>query len=349
MSEIIEKSPSQQFAEATVDAFRKQLGPFVVAAQTTRMPMLFTNGAPDHPIIFVNDAFLALTGYSREEMLGQHFQALLAKGVDEDARAALERAFDGDCEVEPEIHYRRENGTEFWASVFVSPVNDHQGKTVQHFVSLIDLTAQRREDARCKVLIDELNHRVKNTLATVQSIVAQGLHRAPDVSSAQEAIEMRLLALSRSHDLLTQQNWEGAGLRDLVNAVMEPFSDVAGRSARFTLRGKNIALPPNTILAVAIALHELATNAVKYGAFSNDVGTIKIEWCPVTAASGQRLTLLWEEQHGPPVTPPTHKGFGTWVIERGLTHELGGHVTLKYLEHGVVCLIDIPAPARILE
>jgi two-component sensor histidine kinase len=159
-----------------------------------------------------------------------------------------------------------------------------------------------------------------------------------------ESIESRLFALSRSHDLLTRENWEGAGLLDLVNEAMEPFGVANGRTERLVITGKNIRLPPNVTLALGIAFHELATNAVKYGAFSNEAGSILLAWTIEPRPEGDRLILCWQEKDGPPVTPPTRKGFGSRVIERGLPHELQGTVNLDYRGDGMVCTINIPAP-----
>lgn len=343
------KSDTQKESEASVDAFRQELGPFVVAAEKTRMPMVFTDEEPGHPVIFANDAFLKLTGYAREEVLAKNFQSLLAVGVDDEAMAIVQAAFRGECDREPDIHYRRKDGSEFWASVFVSPVCDESGKVVQQFVSFADITRHRQDNARCKMLIDELNHRVKNTLSTVQSIVTQALRHPAEPAAIREAIESRILALSKSHDLLTSSNWEGAGLHDLVDIALHPFEVIASRAERFTIVGDNVVLSPNTTLSIAIALHELATNAVKYGAFSNDAGRIAIDWTVVSDVSGSWLTLRWRERDGPPVAPPTHKGFGSWVIERGLPHELGGKVTLDYLSEGVACTIDIPIAVEVNE
>ncbi len=328
-----------------MESFRQDLGPFVVAAQKTRMPMIFTDAkAAGHPIVFANAAFLKLTGYDRSEVLGREFRLLLADGIQEAAMVAVEAEFERDDGVEREIHYRRKDGTEFWASMYVSPVYDDSGAVVQHFASFADLTQLKQDSDRCRVMIDELNHRVKNTLSTVQSIVAQVLRRPTEPAIMREAIEARILALSRSHDLLTSSHWQGAGLHDLVDIAMEPFEVVEGRAERFTINGANVELPPQTTLSLAIGLHELATNAVKYGAFSNDAGTITIEWTTVPAKDGDRLVLRWLEQGGPPVRPPTHKGFGSWVIERGLAHDLNGNVSLEYLPGGVECTIDLPTP-----
>ena len=338
---------AQIAGEAAVNVFRDDLGPFVVAAEKTRMPMIFTDVEPSHAVLFANDAFLELTGFAREEVLGTHFQSLLALAAGPEARSIVDAAFSGHDEVESEVHYRRENGSEFWASIFVSPVRDAAGVTVQYFVSIHDLTEHRREIAHSRMLIDELNHRVKNTLSTVQSIVTQALRRPAEPDVIRESIESRILALSRSHDLLTSENWEGVGLHDLAYTALRPFTVVAGQSERFTIAGENLRLSPKTTLALAVGFHELATNAVKYGAFSNNEGRIKICWAVTQDAGRDRVVLRWQERGGPPVTAPTHRGFGSYVIERGLAHELGGVVSLDYLKCGVVCTIDIPAPDQV--
>ena len=278
MPEITNKSEEQKVAEAEVESFRKDLGPFVVAAETTRMAMVFTDAKEHgHPIIFANDAFLSLTGYDRKEVLGHSFNFLMARGADPKALAQVEAAFEGGADHGSEIRYRRKDGSVFWAALFISPVRDESGEVVQHFASFVDLTRQKQEQAQSTMMIDELNHRVKNTLATVQSIVWQTLRRGSDPKVIRESIESRLFALSRSHDLLTRENWEGAGLLDLVNEAMEPFEVANGRTERFVITGKNIRLPPNATLALGIAFHELATNAVKYGALSNETGSILLD------------------------------------------------------------------------
>ncbi|QCI63377.1 HWE histidine kinase domain-containing protein [Phreatobacter stygius] len=345
MPEIVIKSEGQKVAEAGVESFRKDLGPFVVAAETTRMAMLFTDaGVTGNPIIFANDAFLDLTGYARQEVLGQSFNFLMARGTDPDSLGRIEAAFAGNRVGGSEISYRRKDGSLFWSAILISPVRDESGDVVQHFASFVDLTDHKREQAQSKMLIDELNHRVKNTLATVQSIVSQALRNTSDPAVIREAIESRLFALSRSHDLLTRENWEGAGLLDLVKAALEPFGVANGRSERFVITGRNIRVTPKVALALGIAFHELATNAVKYGAFSNKAGSVLISWKTKPSPEGDRLVLRWQEKDGPPVALPSRKGFGSRVIERGLVHELEGTVDLAYRTDGAVCTIDFPAP-----
>ncbi len=344
MPDETKKSEEQKDAEAEVEGFREDLGPFVVAAETTRMPMMFTDASePGNPIIFANDAFLSLTGYDREEVLAKCFNTLIADCIDRETMVLVEAAFGG-CENDLEIQYRRKDGSEFSASIFISPVRDAKGVIVQHFLSFVDLSKQKQDQAHCKMLIDELNHRVKNTLSTVQSIVVQALRTPASPEIIRESIESRILALARSHDLLTSDHWEGAGLHDLVENALEPFGVAGGRAERFAITGENVLLPPKATLTLAIAFHELATNAVKYGAFSNEAGSILIDWSVEPAPGGKRLILCWREKDGPPVMPPSRKGFGSWVLERGLAHELEGSVTLDYRPDGVACTIDFPLP-----
>lgn len=343
MSEITEKSDRQKGAEAEVESFRKDLGPFVVAAETTRMAMLFADAAkPDHPIIFVNDSFLSLTGYDREEALGKSFNFLMANGSDAEALTRIEAEFVGSPSSGTEVLCRRKDGSEFWAAVFVSPVHDAGGAIVQYFASLIDLTRHKEDEVRSRMLIDELNHRVKNILSTVQSIVWQTLRTTTDPRAIRQAIESRLFALSRSHDLLTREKWESAGLLDIAHDALEPFGVSGGRADRIVITGKNIRFPPKAALALGIAFNELATNAVKYGALSNAAGSILIGWTTETTPAGKRLLLSWRERDGPPVTPPAHRGFGSRVLERGLAHELECAVHLDYRPDGLVCTMDIP-------
>lgn len=341
--DVTKKSTGQKAAEAEVKGFRDDLGPFVVAAETTRMAMVFTDATePDNPIIFANDAFLALTGYERGEVLGKSFNFLLAHAADAEGQAVIDAEFSGKQDRGCEVKYRRKSGDTFWVGLFVSPVRDEQGKIVQYFASFVDLSVLKAQQAESRMLIDELNHRVKNTLAVVQSIVWQALRSAPEPRVAREAIESRLFALSRSHDLLTREDWKGAGLRQVISEALQPFA--GADSDRIRLTGEEVRFLPKTALALSVVLNELGTNALKYGALSNAEGKVRIEWNTLEAPGGRHLVLKWQETGGPLVKPPSHKGFGSNAIERGLSHEFGADVLLDYRPEGLVCTIDIPVP-----
>jgi PAS domain S-box-containing protein len=314
------------------------------------MAMVFTDSRKaDNPIIFANDSFLELTGYNRDEVLAQSFNFILGSGADKETVRKVEAALADPSGEGPEVHYRRKDGSECWATLFVAPVKDEQGEVVQHFLSLVDTTRYKTAEQNAALLIDELNHRVKNTLATVQSIVSQALRNSQDPVVVREAIETRIAALSRSHDLLRRESWDGAPLHDVIRAALAPFKATDDRAERFKIEGENIRLPPRATLALGIAFNELATNAVKYGAFSNEAGTISIKWTMDARRDGRWLCLHWREAGGPRVAMPTRRGFGTRVIEQGLAHELGGKIKLDYLTRGIVCTIHVPAPQAVLD
>jgi two-component sensor histidine kinase len=190
------------------------------------------------------------------------------------------------------------------------------------------------------LLIDELNHRVKNTLTTVQSIASQTLRNAPDLDHASSAIESRLIALSHVHNVLTDRSWADVGVHDIVAQAVEPYRSRG--EDRIHVQGPPIQVPPRMALALAMALQELATNAVKYGALSNGTGQIKVHWKLNGPSAPDRLHLKWEETGGPPVHKPARRGFGTRLIERSLAHDLNGEVRIVFAPTGVLCSVDAP-------
>jgi PAS domain S-box-containing protein len=341
------KSKEQKAAESKVESFRKDLGPFVVAAETTRMAMVFTDAKEsNHPLIFANDSFLSLTGYDREEVLGQSFEFLMAHPADPEALAQLEAAFAGSSEPGFDIRLRRKDGSMFWAAFFTSPIRDKTGDVVQHFASFVDLTKHKQEEDRLRFLLDELNHRTQNTLATVQAIAVQTLRGAAD-KEVVDAFEGRILALSKAHSLLGGKHWETVSLRGVIDQILQPFGLNDRQVARFSVDGGGIRLQPKAALTLAMVFHELATNAAKHGALSNGAaGKIEITWQVEPTPQGDRMRLRWQESGGPPVTPPGRKGFGSRLIEGGLAQELDGEVRLDYEPAGVVCQIIMPARGR---
>jgi PAS domain S-box-containing protein len=219
------------------------------------------------------------------------------------------------------------------------PLTTPDGSIAQLSVTR-DVTERRRAEEHQQLLINELNHRVKNTLATVQSIAAQTLRNASTVAEAKDALEGRLLALSRAHDVLTRENWEGAGLREIAIEAVEPYSNSSEN--RLHMKGPEVRLPPRMALALAMALQELATNAVKYGALSNATGQIQIGWKIEHKDGLPRLHLDWTESGGPPVKAPKRRGFGTRLIERSLAQDLDGEVRIDFVPTGLVCKVDAP-------
>ena len=342
---VQDKSREQRAAEFDIESFRKELGPFVVAAETTRMAMVFTDAKEsNNPLIFANDSFLSLAGYSRKEVLGQSFDFLLGRPAEPAALAQIEAAFVGRSESDFEVCLRRKDGTTFWAAAFVSPVLDKSGDVVQYFASFVDVTKHMQEEEHLRFLLAELNHRTQNTLATVQAIAVQTLRGAAD-KKVVEAFEGRILALSKAHSLLGSRHWEAVGLHEIIERILQPFGLNDLRVAHFSIKGDDVRLQPKAALTLAMVFHELATNAAKHGALSNDAaGKVDIAWQVEPTPQGDRMRLRWQESGGPPVTLPRRKGFGSRLIEGGLAQDLDGEVRLDYAAAGLVCLITMPVP-----
>ncbi len=193
---------------------------------------------------------------------------------------------------------------------------------------------------RQRLLIDELNHRVKNMLSVVQSLARQTIGRNPDPAAAQRAFEGRLGALARAHDTLTRVHWEKAELAEVAEGAI----DSCGVADRVALGGPTIWLDSRVAVTMAMALHELCTNAIKYGALSDERGQVTFAW-RVAADPPPRLLLEWREMGGPPVVPPSRQGFGTRMLERALAGDLKAQVRLDFAPEGLVCTIEAEAPA----
>jgi two-component sensor histidine kinase len=227
---------------------------------------------------------------------------------------------------------------EHFLDFIYQPMTNAEGRVIGIFSEAIDITDHKRALDHQDLLINELNHRVKNTLATVQSIAFQSLKNAQTVEHAHERLESRLMALARVHDVLTRESWDSAELKTIVHQAISPFESVDMQ--RFVLSGPSIKLPPRQVLPLSMAVHELLTNALKYGALSVPSGWISITWNIV--ADGREAAFRWEENGGPPVKPPSARGFGTRLIERGLAQELGGTVAIEFDPSGVICALTIP-------
>ncbi len=211
--------------------------------------------------------------------------------------------------------------------------------SVENLLTQAGIDAKEREasDRLDKLILEELHHRIKNTLATVSAITSQSLRNVPGAEHAQHAIEGRLLALGRAHDLLLQARWTGTDLRKLIRAATEPFDnpDVA----KFSIEGPDVQIASNAVIAIAMMLNELCTNATKFGALSAPNGQVRMSWAIDEPAL--RLHFTWQEHGGPVVQAPSRQSFGTRLIET-LGRQLKGDVKLTYEPGGFVYALDVP-------
>jgi two-component sensor histidine kinase len=202
-----------------------------------------------------------------------------------------------------------------------------------------DVTERKEAEERQKLLIDELNHRVKNTLATVQSLATQTARGTSSPETFRVAFEGRLIALSQAHDQLTRRHWKSADLHDIVTAATAPY--LSRSRDQVVQEGEAITVTPRIALTLALAIHELATNASKYGALSVPGGRIEIRW-HLQRSERPVLRLEWRERGGPPVSEPERRGFGTRFIEGSIALELQGKARLAFEPAGLRCTMDIP-------
>ncbi|HEY4040796.1 MAG TPA: HWE histidine kinase domain-containing protein [Rhodopila sp.] len=251
----------------------------------------------------------------------------------------------------------RPDGSRVPVLLNVAPIFDDSGKQIGAVNCLQDLTALKRAEAereqvrahaaaRQSLLLGELSHRVKNTLAVVQSIAAQTHMFAPP-EQFYDAFAARLEALAKAHDLLRQSEWEGAELADAVRLGFAPYEAV-GHVQRWTITGPGISLAPNEAMTLSLAFHELATNAAKFGALSDPAGKIDVGWTVNAAGQAPCVEIRWLEHGGPTVAPPSGRGFGSRLLERAIVLELGGDTRLDFAATGVECRIRLPLSPRIM-
>ena len=294
-------------------------------------------------LLRVNPAYCELVGRSAEDLHGMRKHEITHP---DDVPVYLQRLhalLAGGPPFRIEKRYLRPDGSQVWVDNSVSLLIGPDGKPERVLAVLQDISERRRAAEHQQLLLGELNHRVKNTLASVQAIALQTIAGAPSLDGFKTAFLERLHALSNTHNLLANDAWNGVDLREIVLAELAPYQ--RAEPSRVTLAGAELKLEPKTALALSMALHELATNAGKYGALSTSQGRITVEW--ETHASNEQTWLLlqWTERDGPAVTPPTRRGFGTRLISDGLAYELDGTVELAFEPDGVTCCIDVPLPA----
>ncbi|HEX7885403.1 MAG TPA: HWE histidine kinase domain-containing protein [Phenylobacterium sp.] len=279
-------------------------------------------------------------GYAVEELLaggGELFRKLIHVDDFHHVATRLKRLTagpDGDVR-EFEVRIRRRDGGYRWVlDRAVAFERNADGRVIKTLSSALDIDERKRAEDRRTLLINELNHRVKNTLVSVQSIARQTLRSSHTPQQMTEIFTGRLVALASAHDVLTRENWEGAGLKKVVDAALAPFGD-----ARISRAGPDARLDARAALALSMALHELATNALKYGALSNEKGVVRLTWQIREGAAAPILTLEWREQDGPLVIAPKRRGFGSRLLTQGMRREFSGGAELEFAPTGVVCRI----------
>jgi PAS domain S-box-containing protein len=273
------------------------------------------------------------------------YEDLIAGIVPEDRdrmQAAVRDLVELRADYDIEYRVRDARGEVRWVQARGQPFFSIDGHPLTMAGVTIDITERKRAEEQRALLADELNHRVKNSMATMQSIAHQTLRNAASLEEAHRTLDARLQSLSSAHDVLTRESWAGATLDEIAESTLQAFR--GGTGERFAVEGPVIWLPPRLTLAFTMALHELATNAVKYGALSNDQGRVTLRWDIVTGPHDPQLWLRWEEAGGPEVAAPSRRGFGSRLIERALAAEMGGTAEIEYRRRGVMFTLEAPLP-----
>lgn len=269
---------------------------------------------------FANRHFETIFGMPAQEFLGDAWVRVV---VPEDLKGYLQ-TFGAAMRARSDFQYftraRDRHGRVLWFRCEGAARFDADGEFLGYAGCNVDVTDAKVAQERQQILINELNHRVKNTLATVQSIAAQTARRAESPDDFREKFETRLIALSQTHNALTRRAWESASLTELLAQEFSPYA-----ADQVQMNGPEVDLPPRMAVTLGMVFHELATNAAKYGALSSPDGSVRVSWRTVLASvADERLILEWREEGGPPVRTPTHRGFGSRLIEGSVKGELGG-------------------------
>lgn len=292
----------------------------------------------------INEAYCAITGYTRAELLGMSLHDLIHPEDREEGIKLHEQQARGQLDSYAlERRHLCKDGTVRWVAVNSSAVRAPDGRFLYAVRVLRDISARKQAQERQHMLMGELNHRIKNILATVQSLAQQTIRRASDPADFYSRFQSRLMALSKAHSLLTRSQWRGATLHAIIEEQALPFRE--GMGQRIQLSGEAVDLQPDQAVVLGMIFHELLTNAIKHGSLSGLSGQVRIDWHTLEDAArpgGPWLQMRWQETDGPATRRPLHQGFGSVFIERSIRDQLHGNARLDFLPTGLVCRLEIP-------
>jgi PAS domain S-box-containing protein len=276
-------------------------------------------------------------GYTADEAIGQNMALIFPADRLEEENDILNRIRRGDRVEHFETIRRHKSGRLLDVSLTISPLKDASGTIIGASKIARDITERKRAEAQRELLVAELSHRVKNTLATVVSIQHQSFSKAQSVDDGRRSFTARIRALAQTHGRLADGDWSGVSLEATFRDELAPYAREDGSNV--SISGPPITLTPKGAVTLGMAVHELATNAAKYGALSVKDGLVTIDW---RRDANQKLVIRWTESGGPKVTPPSRQGFGRVLLERALAADLHGDVTLHFNEDGLQCTIVLP-------
>lgn len=315
------------------------------AVEASGEAILITSAELDEPgprIEYANPAFARMTGYEVHEIIGRSPRFLQGPGTDrralDELRAALETGEDARGEA---LNYRKDGST-YVVEWLITPVREADGH-ITHWVSTQrDVTERRAGEERQALMVRELHHRVKNTLATVQAVMNATGRSAQSVAEFTRALSGRIASLARTHVLITEDVDQAAAFDCLLRAELQPYDE----RGRLVLEGPRVVLPSEIAVPVGMALHELTTNALRHGSLADPNGRLQVTWRIEDGPGGENLRFDWAEHDGPPVGHPTRQGFGHRLLDKVLAVQTGAQVDVSFAPDGLRVMIRMPLPDR---
>ncbi len=296
--------------------------------------------AEDGTVLSWNPGAEQMFGYTADEIIGTSERILFTDGADGEFEEKYRHLRQGEHVLRDAVR-RRKDGTLIDVAINAAPMRRPDGRIIGFSAVLRDISERRRVEKHLRVVMRELSHRTKNLLAVIMAMVRQTARASSDVAVLQSELIQRLQSLSASHDLLVAEDWTGASVEELIRAVLQPF--IGNTSDALECEGPRVFVNATAAQNLGLALHELATNAAKYGALSTSEGRVRVTWALAPNGVGApHLTLSWRERAGPAVAPPTIKGFGHIVVERVAAQALNASVSYEFESDGVRWAITIP-------
>lgn len=355
------RTAARDVAQASIEELRQRGGPFVAAVRATRMPMVLTDpNLPGNPIVFANQAFLNISGYRMDEVLGQQPHFMNGRQTDPQDAARFAESLRSDLDDLVETIQYRKDGSRFVATVLLSAFKDEEGKTLNHFMSFLDVT--RRSEAESEVtelklmqaamsdrerqsqmLLAELQHRVRNTLAMIRSIVRRTASTSKTVEEFEQHLDGRLGSFARTQAYVTRDPMGSIDLELIVHDELLAHAQTG--NPEIVIEGPEVRLPAKLAETLGLAVHELTTNAVKHGALADEGNSIEVRWSLDGIDDGRRLNFRWREKLARrKLSKPNRAGFGTELLDRVMSYELDADPRIEFKPDGFSYEVIIPLP-----
>jgi PAS domain S-box-containing protein len=328
---------------------RPDLSVLLAAIEASGEAILITSADLEEPgprIEYANAAFARMTGYDVREAIGRSPRFLQGPETEaavlDSMRAALTagEAFQGEA-----VNYRKDGST-YVVEWLITPVRDPDGSITRWVSAQRDVTERHAAEERQFLLVQELHHRVRNTLATVKAVLTASARSSLDMAEFQSTFSDRITSLARTHTLLTEGHTQAVLFEALLRAELQPYDDDEPGRSRVVLTGPEVLLPSELAVPIGMAAHELTTNAVRHGSLRDPHGRLEVTWSVETTASGRVLHWTWDEHGGSPVALPTREGFGTQLLNSVLTYQIAAKVEIAFDPDGLRVSIDIPLPGQ---